>query len=143
MKKVLHFLAIAAMLCFVSCNKDDNKKPKIPGEDDGPTYQAAITIDGQFDDWAKLGSKATSCQLQTGAAKIDLNVAKAYLDPLYLYVYMETSPITPDPAAEPGLHWALYFDSDNNAATGGYADQWAPDGVGRMDFFVTGWRMAG
>ena len=62
MKKILTFLAIAAMV-FVACNKTPKPQPKpdpkpddeqTPEEPEEPEYSAPITIDGDFADWAKL-----------------------------------------------------------------------------------------
>ena len=59
MKKVMSLLAIMALV-FVACNKNDKPTPKPdPKPDDEqptpePEYEAPITIDGDFADWAKL-----------------------------------------------------------------------------------------
>ena len=53
MKKIISFLAIAATLCFVACNKDNGKK-KEKEEDPQEEVGLKITIDGNFDDWANL-----------------------------------------------------------------------------------------
>ena len=51
MKKFLTFLALAAAVCFVSCNKDNDDEEEQGQE---ANKGLAIKIDGNFDDWATL-----------------------------------------------------------------------------------------
>lgn len=51
MKKFLTFLALAAAVCSVSCNKNNDDEEEQGQE---ANKGLAITIDGNFDDWATL-----------------------------------------------------------------------------------------
>lgn len=141
MKKVLSFLAIAAMVCMVSCGqKDDPNKPHHGGEDE-PEYEAPIAVDGDAADWAKLdASKVQSCSLQAADtwAYPEIKSAKVYADELFVYVYMEFNKEVLGISEEPS-HFALYIDGDNSNATGGYSGQWMfADDKPSIDILVMG-----
>ena len=57
MKKFLTFLALAAAVCFVSCNKNNDDE-----EEQGQEAEKglAIEIDGNFGDWAALNPEVVA-----------------------------------------------------------------------------------
>lgn len=136
MKKVLSFLAIAAMVCMVSCSKKENAKPNNNNNNNNnteepqkqePEYVQPITIDGDFADWAKLdGTKIATATCDADATHTALKVVKVYADELFIFVYFEwdKEQITHEPDVE-HVPFHVYLNGDGNAATGGYGDQFS------------------
>ena len=136
MKKVSVLMALLAVLAVVSCKKDNggnnnqeqnqeqNQEPN-QEENQEPVYEAPITIDGNFADWAKLdASKMAVATCATNAKWEGLKVLKLYMDEAYLFVYFEY-----DDAAIPDksdVQGHIYFDADNDATTGGCSNQFDP-----------------
>lgn len=63
MKKVFSFLAIAAMVCMVSCKKDNGGNQPDPQPQPEPEPEVVglgIAIDGVFEDWAAVKPEAVS-----------------------------------------------------------------------------------
>lgn len=133
MKKFFAIAAMAAMLIACGDNGDDNKKPGPGNEPEEPEFVSAITIDGQFGDWAALdASKVVEATLPEGETKYgDLKKVKIYADDLYIYVYYESN--EPDPASV--YHIDLCINIDNDEMTGGYANVWSNAGV---DYLIEG-----
>lgn len=126
MKKVLTFVALAAMVCFVSCQKPNSGKKG--GKDSGNTeYVQPIEIDGQFDDWAKLdASKVAVAKCTEGATDTALKIVKVYADALFVFVYFEWD--TEQTEWVPGtdhVPFHMYINGDGDAKTGGYTDQFS------------------
>lgn len=115
-------------MVMVACSKDDNNKKKDKGDDDDDIeYVAPITIDGKFDDWAKLDAKkVATATLPEGAAKEALKVLKVYADELYVYIYFEWDKelieYKPDVEYVP---FHVYLNADGDSTTGGFSDQWS------------------
>lgn len=125
MKKILSLLAIAAMVCMAaSCNKE--KKTKHHDDGDDIEYNAPITIDGNFADWALLGDKVTSCSSLMEEGN-DLKELKVYADEYFIYVYVKFNNTVPDPTWEDGLNHIVidtFINGDNDIDTGGYIGKW-------------------
>ena len=125
MKKVLSFLAIAAMVCMVaSCNKD--KKPKGHDEGDDIEYDAPIKMDGLFADWAALGDKVTTVNSKMEEGN-DLKQLKVYADEYYIYLYLKFNNTVPDASWADGLKHIVvdtFINGDNDIDTGGYIGKW-------------------
>lgn len=127
-------MAVLAVFA-VSCKKENgnqnqnnnNQEQKDPEnqEPEEPEYVAPITIDGDFADWAKLDP--TKMSVATCAAEpkwTGLKVLKVYMDEAFMFVYFEYNDADiPDKSAVQGH---VYFDADNNEATGGCSNQWEP-----------------
>ena len=134
MKKVFAILAVAAAICSVSCQKNNSGKSggKTPSGGGGE-YVQPITIDGQFEDWAALdASKVATAKCATGAHWTALKTVKVYADPTFVFVYIEwdkeqikyyNNPDDPEDAEWVPFH--VYINNDNDAATGGFSDQFA------------------
>ena len=126
MKKVLTFVALAAMVCFVSCQKANTGKKG--DKDSGKTeYVQPITIDGQFDDWAKLdASKVAVAKCTEGATDTALKIVKVYADALFVFVYFEwDTEQTEWVPGEDHVPFHMYINGDGDAKTGGYTDQFS------------------
>ena len=128
MKKFVFFLAIAAMVCTVSCKKDDKNKKGKGGDD--TEYVAPVAIDGNFADWAALdATKVQTINTDPEAGKQDLKQVKFYSDEYFVYGYVKYN-FTVDPAwaADPeGKDHAilcLFINGDNDINTGGYIGDW-------------------
>ena len=126
MKKVFVLMAIAAMT-LVACKPNNPDDPNNPDKPDQPTYEQPITIDGSFDDWAKLdASKVASAKNVDGASHEALKLVKVYADEVYIFVYFEWD--TDETEWVPGedhVPFHMYLNSDGDSATGGFSDQWS------------------
>lgn len=126
MKKVFSFLAIAAMV-LVSCNKNPKPNPSGPDTPDDPEeeYEAPITIDGSFADWAKLDATKVSTTTCDANAKYKvLKTVKAYVDEQFIFLYVEYDP-TAYTADDTWIPFHVYMNADNSDETGGYGDEFA------------------
>ena len=132
--KYILMAALAAMTAFaVSCGKDNGGDTPSPGGDtpegpddpEPPVYVAPVTVDGKYDDWAKLDeSKMAIAKCSTSPKWDGLKVMKVYMDEVYMFVYFEY-----DDAAIPDksdVQGHVYFDIDNDETTGGCNNQWEP-----------------
>ena len=92
MKKILLFAAAAALV-MVACNKNDKpNKPDEGGEEGGEEeqeYVAPITIDGEFADWAALGTKAVSAKTNPAAPWDAVKEIRCYADDAFVFYYIE------------------------------------------------------
>lgn len=125
MKKVFSFLAIAAMV-LVACNKNPkpNNGPDVP-DDPEEEYEAPITIDGNFADWAKLdANKVAETTCDPNAKYKVLKKVKAYADEQYIFLYVEYDP-TAYTAEDTWIPFHVYMNADNSAETGGYGDEFS------------------
>ena len=125
MKKFFLFAAVAAF-ALVAC---DPNKPDNPDNPDDPTeeYVQPIEIDGDFADWAKLdASKIATAKCPADANKTALKLVKVYADEYFIFVYIEwdKSQISAVPDVE-HVPFHMYINSDGDASTGGYADQFS------------------
>ena len=93
MKKVFAIIAMAAAVA-VACSKDDSssKKKDKDKEDDSQeqVYQAPITIDGDFSDWAKLdATKVASAKSNADSPWDAIKEIRCYADEMYVFYYIE------------------------------------------------------
>lgn len=124
MKKVFAFLAVAAAVLTVSCKKENNNNNNNNNQGGGE-YVQPITIDGKFDDWAKLdATKISTATCDPEAVKNALKVVKVYADEVFVFVYFEwdKDQITFENGVE-HVPFHCYINGDGNATTGGYADE--------------------
>ncbi len=120
MKKVFAFLAVAAMICFVSCQEKEGGK----GGRGKSDYEAPIKIDGNFDDWAKLdASKVAVAKTAEGNTYSSLKTLKVYADAYYVYIYFQF--VGEDIADRAWVPFHMYINGDGKTETGGYGDQFA------------------
>ncbi|MBR5042832.1 MAG: hypothetical protein IKX67_06295 [Bacteroidales bacterium] len=117
MKKILAIMAMAAMT-LVACTPNNND-PDDPENGNEKNYVAPITIDGNYDDWAKLdASKVQVLKCAQNTSKTDLKLAKVYADKYYVFVYAEFDFSAYDTVND--AHFHFYINGDNDTSTGGY-----------------------
>ena len=132
-----------AAMVLVACNKpanpDNPDGPDTPDTPDGPAvYEAPITIDGNFDDWAAIdASKLIVAKCAADASKPDLKVLKVYADDIYVFCYVEFDFSAYDNAPD-AAHFHFYFNGDNDTATGGWDGSWNQEGTPCIDLFCEG-----
>ena len=99
---------------------------------------ASITIDGDFSDWAALPAGSFSKTYgDEDATHPALTHCKVYADAQKIYVYIEWD--TDMVAYESGVEhvpFHCYINTDGNASTGGYADEFAD---ACSDVLLEGW----
>ena len=92
MKKLFLMMAAAAFV-FAACNKPDDPTPgpgpDKPDEPDEPEYVQPIKLDGNFDDWAALGSKAVSAKSDPNSPWDAVKEIRVYSDEFYVFYYLE------------------------------------------------------
>ena len=133
MKKFFALAAIfaATMMSFTACEKDGGKTdgPEVevcPECGQNPCeceeeYVPAITIDGDFADWAAVEAATATCDPE--AKYTALTTLKAYADEFYVYLYVEF--VEDEIADRAWTPFHVYFNADNSDATGGFGDQWS------------------
>ena len=89
--------------------------------------EAAIKIDGDFSDWAALKDGTYSKTYgDEDATHPALTHAKVYADPNFIYVYFEWDTEYTEPVPDVDhVPFHCYINSDGDATTGGYGDQFA------------------
>lgn len=123
MKKTFAILAVAALLCCISCDKN-NGTPEDDPTPEEPTYEAPVTIDGDFSDWAKLdATKVATAKNDDGASHEALKLVKVYADEYYVYVYFEWDKELIEFNEDEYVPFHIYINGDNDTNTGGFADQ--------------------
>ena len=87
---------------------------------------AAITIDGDFADWAALKDGTYSKTYgDEDATHPALTHAKVYADPDFVYVYFEWDPDMVEFGEGLDVPFHCYVNTDGDATTGGFADQFS------------------
>ena len=129
MKKILTFLAMTAsiLMVSVSCHKNNDDEDEDDGGDGKPEYVAPIKIDGDFSDWAKLpAADIAEAQCDAEATKTALKLVKVYADETFIFVYFEwdKDQISSEAGVE-HVPFHCYINSDGDASTGGYSDQFS------------------
>lgn len=136
MKKI--FLTIIAAVAMVSMFASCQEKPedeKDKEKEQEPTE--AVTIDGNFADWAALKDVA-SAELDVDAnAYPGMLAMKAYADETSIYVYFEyelqeETPEEGDPFIQTSAPFEIFVDSDGDATTGGSSWLWSEVGYEYM-----------
>ena len=146
MKKFMTIAAMfaAVMVSFSSCNKDPQPEKKPTPEvqtcpDCGEAeeectcndFQSAITIDGDFADWAAVTPLTETCN--PDAKWTALTTLKVYTDEMYIHIYFEFSEDEIVDLAWVPFH--VYINADNNTEGCG-DDQWI--GQGGQDYLLEG-----
>ena len=144
MKKFMTIAAMfaAVMVSFSSCEKTpdqggNNTVTTCPdcGEamDDCTCgeFKAAITVDGDFADWAAVTPLTATCN--PDAKYTALTTLKVYTDEMYIHIYFEFSEDEIVDLAWVPFH--VYINSDNNTEGCG-DDQWI--GQGGQDWLLEG-----
>ncbi len=129
MKKFKFALMCAAALALVACepktgNEPDEPTPDEPIEDE---YVSPVKVDdNSLADWDNLPTEFVAEAVSVEGASLDgLKSMKVYADEVYINILLEYNPEAIDKSETP-VH--LYFNADNDAATGGFEDQWtSPD----------------
>jgi hypothetical protein len=106
----------------------DAALPEIPDfSEPAQPVAAAITIDGDFADWAALKDGTYSKTFgDEDAPKPALTKAFVYADPNFIYVYFEwDKDMISYEAGVEHVPFHCYINTDGDASTSGYADQFA------------------
>ena len=131
MKTFKFALLCAAALAIVACKPTPNTpdEEKCPDCGENPCvcvaeYVSPIDVtDGTAADWDKLDAKYVATTTHADGASMDgLKSVKVYADEMYINLLVE---VNADVVTD--LEWTpfhVYINADNNAATGGFGDQW-------------------
>ncbi len=117
---IMAFAALALIGCEPKNPVEDND-----GEGEGEkTFVSPISAeDGSVADWDALpAAKVASCVGSPDAVESALTSLKVFSDQLYINILVEF-----DEAQIVDREWTpfhVYFDADNDDATGGFGDQW-------------------
>lgn len=144
MKKFFTLFAVA-LVAFAACDKNKtNDSTDDPNKEPEET-EAIVTIDGTFDDWAKLTDVVVAEQSAEGNKGV--KVMKLTSDEEYLYVYAEVAAelvskqyVESDPWGVDGpTPFRLIIDLDNSDKTGGSDPHWMDEVAGYdalLDTFI-------
>lgn len=130
-KKFIAIAAIAAML--FACGEPEEEKPNNEGpntetpEPEEPEFVSAITIDGDYSDWAAVEVVETALPTDGTPRYEQLKKVKAYADEYFICLYLEFDP------SNNIRNIDLFIDEDNDPMTGHLNGngKWA-EGVGIM-----------
>lgn len=135
MKTFKFALLCAAALAIVACKPTPNtpEEEKCPDCGENPCvceaeYVSPIDVtDGTAADWDKLDAKYVATTTHADGASMDgLKSVKVYADEMYINLLVEVNDDVITDRAWTPFH--VYLNADNNAATGGFGDQWiTPD----------------
>lgn len=135
MKTFKFALLCAAALAIVACKPTPNtpEDEKCPDCGENPCvceaeYVSPIDVtDGTAADWDKLDAKYVATTTHADGASMDgLKSVKVYADEMYINLLVEVNDDVITDRAWTPFH--VYLNADNNAATGGFGDQWiTPD----------------
>lgn len=137
-KYVASILALAMALMAVSCSKSDDKNEGNPEEDNNGTPNAPVlVIDGDFSDWAALGSSegVAVAKNHPDSPYEGVKEIRCYATPEYVYYYIRYDGETLDEQMEKGdaLHIRLCLNTDGEFASG-YASYF----LEAYDFIIEG-----
>ena len=130
MKTFKFALLCAAAIAMIAC-KPNNKpeEEKCPDCGENPCvceteYVNPIDVtDGTAADWDKLDAKYVATTTHADGASMDgLKSVKVYADEMYINLLVEVNDEVVTVRDWTPFH--VYFNADNNAATGGFGDQW-------------------
>ena len=123
------FVAIAAALVsFSACQ--GSKGHGHGGDDPDDEFVSKIKVDGDFSDWAALDASKVAVARNASTDKDALKILKVYADKVYLNVYFEFDGDQVVDREWPAVH--VYLNSDGDATTGGYGDEFADAFVDAM-----------
>ncbi len=112
MKKIFAFVAMAAMLMACGDDNDKTQGGNNPGPNIDPSFDCAITIDGQYGDWNALTTNVQVATLPEGdVAYSQLKTFKVYADEIFIHIFCEFDPTNT-------LVFVPYFDFDSDVTTG-------------------------
>ena len=137
MKTLKFALLCAAAIAMVACGDDPENKCPDCGNDPCTCvpeveYVNPIDVtDGTAADWDALPAAFVATTTHADGASMDgLKSVKVYADEMYINLLVE---VNADVVTD--LEWTpfhVYFNADNNAATGGFGDQWTTADVDVM-----------
>ena len=138
MKMFKFALICASALALVACQPCSvcGEKPCVCGQEEvcpdcgenpcvcETEYVSPINVtDGTAADWDKLDAKYVATTTHADGASMDgLKSVKVYADEMYINLLVEVNDEVVTDRAWTPFH--VYFNADNNAATGGFGDQW-------------------
>ena len=138
MKKIFALMAFAALVLVACDNKDNPNKPG-KDEEEETEYVAPITIDGNFDDWAKLdATKVVVANCAENTPKKDLKTLKVYADAMFIYLYVEYDLSNYDAADITTTHFDVHLNGDGDINTGGWYGQWNQGDTPCIDMMCQG-----
>ena len=133
-KSIQAILFISLLLIsFMDCSKSDQPEtqttdegiPQTPVETKAAPNPYLFKLDGNFEDWADIEPLWDEGGAEgQGAWETNIDIKQVYFknDAQYLYVFMKCSPTIVERAKiekSGGIVGDLYFDTDNDPATGG------------------------
>ena len=127
MKKFQFALMCAAALAMIACEPKNNPENENNEEEEQEYVQIIKVDDNSLADWNNVPAEylATTTHVE-GASMDGLKSVKVYADELYINLLVEVNDEVVTDRAWTPFH--VYINADNNAATGGFGDQWiTPD----------------
>ena len=122
----MSLLAVAMIACTDPCDICGNDPCTCPGNTDEPTdeYVSPINVaDGTAADWDALPAEFVATTVHAEGASMDgLKSVKVYADEMYINLLVEVNDDVVTVRDWTPFH--VYINADNNAATGGFGDQW-------------------
>lgn len=137
MKTLKFALLCAAAIAMVACGDDPENKCPDCGNDPCTCvpeveYVNPIDVtDGTAADWDALPAAFVATTTHADGASMDgLKSVKVYADEMYINLLVEVNDEVVTDRAWTPFH--VYLNADNNAATGGFGDQWVTADVDVM-----------
>ena len=128
MKTFKFALLCAAALAIVACKPQNGPEGPNTDDPDEKEYVQIVKVDdNSLADWNNVPAEylATTTHVE-GASMDGLKSVKVYADELYINLLVEVNDEVVTDRAWTPFH--VYINADNNAATGGFGDQWiTPD----------------
>ena len=127
MKTFKFALMCAAALAMIACEPKNNPENENKEEEEQEYVQIIKVDDNSLADWNNVPAEylATTTHVE-GASMDGLKSVKVYADELYINLLVEVNDEVVTDRAWTPFH--VYINADNNAATGGFGDQWiTPD----------------
>lgn len=127
MKTFKFALMCAAALAMIACEPKNNPENENNEEEEQEYVQIIKVDDNSLADWNNVPAEylATTTHVE-GASMDGLKSVKVYADELYINLLVEVNDEVVTDRAWTPFH--VYINADNNAATGGFGDQWiTPD----------------
>ena len=127
MKMFKFALLCAAALAMIACEPKNNPDDENNEEEEQEYVQIIKVDDNSLADWDNVPAAylATTTHVE-GASMDGLKSVKVYADELYINLLVEVNDEVVTDRAWTPFH--VYINADNNAATGGFGDQWiTPD----------------
>ena len=136
MKTFKFALMCAAAIALVACGGNEvtcevcGQDPCVCGG--GSEYVSPISVeDGSLADWNTLPAEFVATTTHVDGASMDgLKSVKVYADEMYINLLVEVNDEVVTDRAWTPFH--VYINADNNAATGGFGDQWVTADVDVM-----------